>query len=289
MTPGREVRFEVDGLTYAGLEWGQAGQPLVLALHGWLDNALSFYRLAPLLNGYRVIALDLSGHGYSSHRSPDATYQIWDDLPQLDGIVEALAEPDVIVLGHSRGASIATLLAVVLKDRCRSLVLIDGLLPVLFNHLNAGQQLRHFVRDRRKYMGRSDRWFDSVEEFAQRRNQYGFTADSARDLAPRALEATDDGYRLLNDPRLFGASAQRLDSSRRREIYSEIEAPVLSIVADTGLLAREKAARTMLEEAGSCINDFRSCTIAGSHHLHMEEGSAEKVAQRINQFLATGQ
>jgi hypothetical protein len=37
----------------------------VIALHGWLDNANSFARLAPQLKGLRIVALDLAGHGYS--------------------------------------------------------------------------------------------------------------------------------------------------------------------------------------------------------------------------------
>lgn len=59
----REVSFQVDGLTYSGLEWGNADAPVVIALHGWLDNALSFSILAPQLADLRVLALDLSGQG----------------------------------------------------------------------------------------------------------------------------------------------------------------------------------------------------------------------------------
>jgi hypothetical protein len=37
----------------------------VIALHGWLDNANSFARLAPKLKGLRIVALDMAGHGHS--------------------------------------------------------------------------------------------------------------------------------------------------------------------------------------------------------------------------------
>ena len=61
------------GLTLRGLEWGSASSTKkVLCIHGWLDNAHSFERLAPALasKGYHVIAYDNVGHGISPHLSP---------------------------------------------------------------------------------------------------------------------------------------------------------------------------------------------------------------------------
>ena len=289
MTPGQEIRFDVDGLTYAGLSWGDPGAPLVVALHGWLDNALSFAELAPRLHGFRVLALDLSGHGYSAHRSADATYNIWDDLPHLESLISGLTSEPVHLIGHSRGATIAMLLAAVLDDRCSRLVLIDGLMPGFMDQRNAGTQLRNFVHERNKYRARPPRFFESVEEFAQRRLQYGFSSHSGLALAPRALEQNEQGYRLLNDPRLYGASATWLDPVKRRQIYETVNAPVLGVYAEGGLFANNEIAKTMLEEAGSALKDFRSLTMAGSHHLHMEAESVDRIAVVIEQFLRTGQ
>lgn len=289
MSEGQELRFEADGLTYAALAWGNPGAPVILALHGWLDNARSFIRLAPLLHHYRVVAVDLSGHGYSDHRSADATYNIWDDLPQLVSIVDQLTSGNVHLMGHSRGATIAALLAAVLQDRCEHLVMIDGLIPAFMDDRDAGHQLRNFVLERDKYRARPTRYFASVEEFADRRKQYGFASSNGHDLAPRALELTEQGYRLLCDPRLYGTSATWLDREKRLQIYRSIKAPVLSVMGEDGLFARQEVARQLIEDAGSAIADFRSTTIAGSHHLHMEEASVSQVAHRIEHFLGTGQ
>ena len=61
----RERTFDLRGLRVAAIEWGADGARPVLALHGWLDNAASFARLATLLDRLHLVAIDLPGHGRS--------------------------------------------------------------------------------------------------------------------------------------------------------------------------------------------------------------------------------
>ena len=91
MIDSEELVFKVDDLRYHALAWGPVDAPVVLGCHGWLDNALSFARLGPALRSFRFVSVDMSGHGLSDHRSADATYNIWDDLPQLQQIVDRLS------------------------------------------------------------------------------------------------------------------------------------------------------------------------------------------------------
>ena len=57
---GQERSWQAHGQRIAGLYWdnrAESGESIkVLALHGWLDNAASFIRLAPLLKGCEVVA-----------------------------------------------------------------------------------------------------------------------------------------------------------------------------------------------------------------------------------------
>ena len=127
--PPVQRRWEVNGLTLEGLCWGEESLPPLLALHGWLDNAASFEVLAPLLHDHYVVALDLTGHGRSSRRSDDASYQIWDDLPEIMGVIEQLGWQTFDLMGHSRGAIISTLLASAIPQRVKHLVLLDAVTP----------------------------------------------------------------------------------------------------------------------------------------------------------------
>jgi len=284
---GAPVAFTLDGLTYAGIEWRREKPSTIIAIHGWLDNALSFAELGPRLAPYRVIALDLSGHGLSDWRSPDATYNIWDDVPQLAALTRSLGDQSVVILGHSRGAAIATILAGILGPACSHLVLIDGLINAFNDENNTADQLTRFVNDRQKYMTRAPRIFQSVEEFVERRRAFGFDDDSAYKLAPRALEAVETGFRLRTDPRLHGASALWLSAQQRDEIYASVTAPVLAIRAQDGLFSRSGVPGKMLGEASCHFKKFEQLELNGGHHLHMSETTAPALAEAITTFIAS--
>ena len=121
------IRFEVARLTFHGRCFGPVDEIPVLALHGWLDNAASFTRLGPLLTGCRVIAIDQRGHGMTDHLN--RPYHIWDGVPDVIGILDALGWEQAILLGHSMGAAVATLVASAYPDRIEALWLVEGLGP----------------------------------------------------------------------------------------------------------------------------------------------------------------
>ena len=282
MIRGREFSVTAHGLNYAGLEWGKPDGYPIFALHGWLDNALSFSVMAPFLSEFRLIALDLSGHGLSDHRSADATYHIWDDVPQLLYLIETLGLGQLAVLGHSRGAAIAVLLAVAMGGRCTHLVLLDGALPRSTPETSAATQFLQSQRDHRRLGSYQARYFDNVDEYVAARVRLGFSESSAKLLAPRALRKTSEGWVLAHDPRLNHASAVKLSAGMCSAFYSAISIPTLSLVAEGGLSMRvglEESLAGVLQ-----ISDCRVETVPGSHHTHMEE-SAEQIANDITAFI----
>src|SRR5258705_5120 len=70
----KELSFSVNGLRLTAKTWGDPMSAPTFALHGWLDNANSFDRLAPLLPELDLVALDFAGHGFSSHRPAGVHY-----------------------------------------------------------------------------------------------------------------------------------------------------------------------------------------------------------------------
>ena len=280
MTP-RQQCWEVHGLRLEGLCWGDDKLPPLLALHGWLDNAASFELLAPLLHRHYVVALDLTGHGRSSRRSEDATYQIWDDLPEVMAVVEQLGWHRFDLMGHSRGAIISAILASAIPERINHLVLLDAVSPQAIPEEEFPGQLAKFLKDKIRRLNREPRVYSSFEAAIAARSKTGLSPDAAKTLAQRSLSKRDDGFFWASDPRLYGASAVKLSAGQVRAILAALTMPTLYLQAESGL-AQGSA---VLERAQKMIANFHSEIVPGGHHFHME-GDVAAVAGRIGQFLS---
>lgn len=277
---GAECRWEVNGLKLAGLAWGDPDDPPVLCLHGWLDNAASFSLLSPLLVDHHVVALDLTGHGQSDWRCANATYQIWDDLPEILGVVEALGWQDFSVAGHSRGAIIGALLASTVPERVRRLVLMDAIMPEPVGEAAFPDQLRRFLEDKARLQARKNRVYDTVNEAAASRRERGLSPAAARLLVERNLRSCEGGVTWTTDPRLQGASAVKLTDGQIQAVLSRLAMPTLLLLAEGGL----GRAGAMVELAQRHVRNLEVASVAGGHHFHMEAG-VTGVAGAIRRFL----
>ncbi|WP_226643983.1 alpha/beta fold hydrolase [Microbulbifer variabilis] len=88
------------------LSYQSAGTgPTLLMLHGWSQGAALFkHQLSGLSDRYRVIALDMRGHGHSEKAQHG--YRIARLAKDLQELITALAPKPLYLLGHSAGASV---------------------------------------------------------------------------------------------------------------------------------------------------------------------------------------
>jgi pimeloyl-ACP methyl ester carboxylesterase len=277
----KPLQWQVNQLQLAGLSWGEPGEKPLLALHGWLDNAASFTFLAPLLTGYHVVALDLTGHGQSDRRSADASYQIWDDLPEILGVVDALGWDAFDLVGHSRGAIISTLLASAFPERIHRLVLLDAVVPAAIAESEFPAQMRRALEDKARLLSRANRVFSSAEDAIASRRERGLSAAAARVLVERNLCECPQGLTWTTDARLHGASAVKLSDAHLQAVLGALDMPTLLLLAHNAAHAR-----TLADYAERYITHLTLDTIEGGHHFHMEDKATE-VAQRMQQFLSS--
>jgi len=121
-----ESRFlEVNGLRLHHLDWGNAGAPPLVFVHGFRSNAQAFNGAARRLrNRYHVIATDVRGRGDSAW-SPDGAYEMADYVSDLEGIVDGLGLERFSLVGASMGGRISMYYIAKHPERIERLVIND--------------------------------------------------------------------------------------------------------------------------------------------------------------------
>jgi pimeloyl-ACP methyl ester carboxylesterase len=281
MVEVEEIRLSLPHIELAAHVFGPAdGQP-VIALHGWLDNANSFARLAPKLPGLRIVALDMAGHGLSGHRPPGALYTLVDYVHDVLQVAEQLGWQRFSLLGHSLGAIISVMFAGALPERVERLALIDAVVAQTSPAQSAAERLGTTLQQQLALPGKRKSVYATMEEGVQARMKglVAVSREAAELLARRGLMPVPGGYCWRSDSRLTLPSAVRLSDDQAQSFVQRVACPAQLIVAQEGMLAKHTAMLSRLP--------FSQVQLPGGHHLHLnDEAGADLVADCINRFFA---
>jgi pimeloyl-ACP methyl ester carboxylesterase len=283
-SPGpRELRFTVNGMNFAAQEWGDSTQLPVLALHGWLDNAASFFALAPRLKNLHIVALDMAGHGQSEHRPGQMAYTPWDDINDILAVADHFGWERFVLLGHSRGAIIGTLAAGTFPERFIALGLVEGLLPEPARAEEAPKQLASAIQGLRVQQRKSPSIYPdmSIAIKARERGMFPLGHAAAKALTERGVVAQAGGVSWSTDPRLLAPSMIKLSREHLHAFVNQVSAPIKLLLAHDGL---PKLYANYLHEVEQFPQvDYE--VLSGGHHLHMER-EVDLVAEKLNRFFS---
>ncbi len=127
----RLVPFDDGAMSY--LEWtdAPAGAPLLVFSHANGFNAFTYRSLLdPLSEKFRIVALDMRGHGLTTLPAERSLVRGWkvyrDDLLRF---VARIGNEPKILAGHSLGASASLMAAALRPETASALVLAEPVLP----------------------------------------------------------------------------------------------------------------------------------------------------------------
>jgi pimeloyl-ACP methyl ester carboxylesterase len=179
---GVEIRYDVRG----------AGSPAVVFVHCWTCNRRFWDDVAARLSSrYRVMALDLAGHGESGRNRARWTMEAYG--ADVAAVVEALGLDRVVLVGHSMGGSVMLEAAPLLSKRVLGLVPVDTLQSVEYRL--PPEQLRSIVEGfRADYQAAAEsfmreRLFVPSTTGAVKDRVIGAARSAAPDIAIASLEA----------------------------------------------------------------------------------------------------
>ena len=117
--------LRVNDLALHYLDWGKAESPPIVCVHGYTGSADAFNALARRLQDrYRVLALDVRGHGESAWSEAGA-YRYADQASDLAEFAKQLGLDKFVLIGTSMGGIIAMAYAAEHAERLSGLVVND--------------------------------------------------------------------------------------------------------------------------------------------------------------------
>ncbi|XP_070838066.1 serine hydrolase-like protein isoform X3 [Chaetodon trifascialis] len=277
-----------------GQVWGPDGGHPVLCLHGWADNCGSFNTLIPLLpKECRYVAVDLSGHGLSSHLPPGVFYSYTEYAADIYRVVDALQLKKFSIIGHSMGGDIAGLFTALYPEMVDALVLLDafGFLPtdpteipkVLRQGFDQLLQFENNTEEKKRVY--------TYERAVGRllAANHSLSEQSVHILFERGLVQVEGGFVFSRDLRVNFKNIARLTVEQSLEMQSRIQASVLAVLADGGSdrIFSEPAQSKFTSMLLQCLRDrnHRVVTVPGDHHVHLNK--PEVVAPFVSDFLRT--
>ena len=182
------------------VDWGNAGAPPLVLVHGGRDHCRNWDWVAQALRkDWHVICPDLRGHG-DSQWSPDGNYSMAAYIYDLAQLIHQQNLAPVTIVAHSLGGNICLRYTGIHPDKVRKLVNIEGLGPsplVVAKQPKVAYaaQLREWIAKRRRAAGRQPRRYPTIEAaYARMKEENGFLTDEqAYHLTAHGVSRNEDG------------------------------------------------------------------------------------------------
>lgn len=227
MPSPRSHYVNISGLQIHYLEWNPESSKTILLLHGWLDHAEAWRetlnRVASL--EYRIIVPEQRGHGKSGHLPAYDHYHFPDYVADMQAFIDHLDLKSLIIIGHSMGGSIATLLCGVAAIPCSRLILIEGMGPAHEEPDGSFTRYKRHLKQRRE--PRSHRVMESIETAADRIQRLSprLSKKRALEFANYITQPVEEGHIWRWDPRHRDKAPIGYDAKRYQKVFEQIENP----------------------------------------------------------------
>uniref|UniRef100_A0A665X3E1 Serine hydrolase like n=1 Tax=Echeneis naucrates TaxID=173247 RepID=A0A665X3E1_ECHNA len=253
-----------------GKVWGPDHGCPVLCLHGWADNCGSFNTLIPLLpKECRYVAVDLPGHGRSSHRPPGVFYSFSAYIADVCRVVDGLQWNHFSIMGHSMGES-HTSFSALYPEMVNAVILLDayGFLPTDPREIPKvmRQGIDEMIQFEKKTNGKTRVY--SYEKAVERLLSANPTLSeqSVHILLERGLAQVEGGT-SLSSPSPLSENVVRTTLEQNIGCDTEMDISFACL------------------PSCSCLPQHSVVTVTGDHHVHLND--PEIIAPLVSHFLQT--
>ncbi|XP_053333532.1 serine hydrolase-like protein isoform X2 [Clarias gariepinus] len=239
---------------------------------------------------WRCVAVDLPGHGFSSHRPAGTFYMFPNYISDIRRVIDALQWKRFSIIGHSMGGNIGGMLCALYPDMVEALVLMDsyGFLPIDVKRIGLimTRGIEEMIEYEKKLADRKERiyTYEAAKERLKAANKF-LSDKSVEILLERGVREVDGGLVFTRDLRINLTNIVRNTLEQCLQLQSQINTKVLVLRAMDGLQKTfpqpEELAVPLLKGWSNQRNTI--LTVEGDHHVHLN--NPERVAPLITDFL----
>lgn len=264
----------IQGLPLRLWDFGGTG-PVILCLHGYLDQGRSFSWLAQeLVDEAHVLCLDWRGHGQSAWVGPGGSYHLLDHVKDLHLVLSALEQAGLqvdTVVGHSMGGNIALLWAGSCPGQIQRLLLLDAIGPPAEEAHEQPERLANLLRNLARGAKEASLVSDGGDAISRllfsnpRLTQRGAERMAQFALVPHEEDA--QRFRFAFDPRVRGPTPNRWPEEMWRTLCARLDCAVHLLRAEYGYAVAGEPTQSRL----GCMADATEEVALGcGHHLHVD-------------------
>ncbi|MEI5906705.1 alpha/beta hydrolase [Bacillus spongiae] len=275
----KEHMIDSNGVKIKVYEYSQTGEPLLL-LH-YMGGSSAIWRsiIPSFIEKYRVIAIDLRGHGKSDQ--PATGYQLDTFVQDVRVVLDALEIEKVNIVGSSLGCYIGTRFASMYPERALSLVNSEGALVDKSERANLEPKEEYL----NKYFSAPEQEFESRETLIQHMKENWLPWNKEREMVMKDFEP-----RKLKNGRVTFISkrdtlrqiAEDLYDKKIEHLYENIHCSVLFLPAEKEGELNEKLA--FIKNVERKLNNSKTVVIPETSHAMMFDHSKELINEIKNFF-----
>ena len=241
---------EPDGVHIAYRIYGK-GDPAIVLVHGWATDANYWYQqLAALKAKYTVVEVDLAGHGASSNNRTDWSMGNYGE--DVAVVARTLPNAQMILVGHSMGATVALEAVPRIGDRVIGIVAVDALKSVGLPPTPQAEIDKRVAPFRTDFIG-------SVRKYV---------TDELFEKGADPILVQKVAYDMSLEPAQVAiASLQALLSMDFATVLPQVHVPVMAINSDLGETDEKRIRKS--------LPGFKADIIPHSSHFVMMEKPAE--------------
>ena len=266
-------QVEVNGVELRVIDEGEG--PALLLLHGFTGSAESWDHVThELTSRFRVIRVDLLGHGASSVPPDPRRYALPLAAADLAGLLDHLAVPKACVVGYSLGGRVALHLALSAPERVAALVLESASCGIADPEERAARRAQDEALAEKILR-------EGIEAFVAYWEKLPLFASQER--LPRAVQEAQRRIRLNQRADGLAASLKGAGAGAQEWLLPQLPQLTMPVLLIVGSLDTKYC--QVAQEMNAALRSSRLRVVEGAgHNVHLEKPG--QYIRELQTFLA---